>query len=450
MEFYHIFNARIVNENRIEEGEVFVSDGLISKINYGKTSATPANYVAVDANGRFLLPGVIDDQVHFRQPGMTDKASIYTESRAAVAGGVTSFMDMPNTKPPTLTQDLLEEKYKIAAKDSIANYSFYMGVSNDNIEEVLKTPLNSVCGIKIFLGASTGNLLVDNKKTIEKLFSETPHIVAAHCEDEETIKRNAELFKSLPQSEINASVHPIIRSAEACFISSSYAVNLTRKKKTQLHVFHVSTAKELELFDAGIPLEKKKITSEVCVHHLWFTADFYNSHNNLIKWNPAIKSADDRKALREGLKSGLIDVVATDHAPHLFAEKMNPYFDAPSGGPMVQHSLQAMLALAQSVSWTIADVVNYMCHKPAILFNILKRGFIREGYFADLVLVDTSKNYKVTKSNILYKCNWSPMEGETFPAVIDKTFVNGQLVWNKGKIIDKKAGKRLEFERNNI
>jgi len=447
MESYHIFNARIVNESRIFEGEVFISGGLIKKINEGKNSKTPAGYTAIDAKGQYLLPGVIDDQVHFRQPGMEEKATIYSESRAAVAGGVTSYMEMPNTKPPTLTQDLLEAKYKIASKDSLANYSFYMGVSNDNIEEVLKTPLDTVCGIKIFLGSSTGNLLVDNTKTIEKLFAETPHIIAAHCEDEETIQRNTESFKDFFGDEISASVHPAIRSVEACFKSSSYAVALARKKKTRLHVFHVSTAKELELFDAGMPLEKKRITAEVCVHHLWFTNDYYRTHDNLVKWNPAIKTAEDRKGLRDGLKAGLLDVVATDHAPHLLAEKMKPYFEAPSGGPMVQHSLQAMIAMSESGLWSLADVVNYMCHKPAILFNVAKRGFIREGYYADLVLVDTSKKYKITRSNILYKCGWSPLEGETLPATIAKTFVNGHLVWDNGKVVGTKVGKRLGFER---
>lgn len=446
MNKFHIFNALIVNEQTTFQGEVFIADGFIQKINKNSKSATPDGYQPIDAEGLHLLPGVIDDQVHFREPGLTDKGTIASESRAAVAGGVTSFMEMPNTKPPVLTQELLEQKYAIAAHESAANYSFYMGTSNDNIDEVLKTPLNTVCGVKIFLGASTGNLLVDNEKTIEKLFSESPHIITAHCEDEETIKRNFDYYKSLPENEIDASVHPLIRSTEACYASSAKAVALARKKQTRLHVLHVSTAAELNLFENYLPLEQKKITAEVCVHHLWFTSDHYSTHGNLIKWNPAIKSSENRIALRNGLKSGLLDVVATDHAPHQLFEKQKPFFEAPSGGPLVQHSLQAMLSLCCNDLWTIEGVVDFMSHKPAILFGVNRRGFIREGYYADLVLVDLKKQYTVTKENILYKCGWSPFEGTQFCASIEKTFVNGQLAWSDGRVLDSQ-GMRLEFER---
>ncbi len=447
MNDFHIFNALIVNEQKTFQGEVFISGGIITKVSENRVSPTPAGYTPIDAGGKLLIPGVIDDQVHFRQPGMEYKADMASESCAAVAGGVTTFMDMPNTKPPTLSLALLEEKYRMAAQASLANYSFFMGVSNQNVEEVLRTPIDTVCGVKIFLGASTGNLLVDDMQAIEHLFQNTPHIVAAHCEDEGTIRRMSEQYRNQYGDHAPASVHPLIRNAEVCYLSSSKAVELARKAGTRLHVFHLSTADELNLFDATTPLEKKRITAEVCVHHLWFTDADYDTKGNLIKWNPAIKSIADRDALREGLMSGRLDVVATDHAPHLLNEKMQAYFDAPSGGPMVQHSLQAMLALSQQGCWSVEDVVRFMCHQPAILFNISKRGFIREGYYADLVLVDMNSPYTVTRDNILYKCGWSPMEGQTFPATIAKTFVNGHLVWDNGKVVGTKVGMRLGFER---
>lgn len=447
MNKFHIFNALIVNDYTTFQGEVFIADGLIQKINKELKSATPAGYEAIDAEGLYLLPGVIDDQVHFREPGLEEKGTIATESRAAVAGGVTSFMEMPNTKPPVLSQELLEKKYFIAAKESAANYSFYMGTSNDNIDEVLKTPLHSVCGVKIFLGASTGNLLVDNEKTIERLFSESPHIIAAHCEDEATIKRNLQYYSSLPPKEIDASVHPLIRSVEACYASSSRAIALARKKQTRLHVLHVSTAAELNLFDNHLPLEQKRITAEVCVHHLWFTADHYSTLGNLIKWNPAIKSVENRKALRNGLREGFLDIVATDHAPHQLFEKQKSFFEAPSGGPLVQHSLQAMITLCDNALWTLEDVVDFMCHKPARLFAVKQRGFIREGYYADLILLDLKTPYNVTQENILYKCKWSPFDGTQFSSTIVKTFVSGQLAWSNGKLIASQ-GMRMEFDRN--
>lgn len=446
MKSYHIFNALIVNENKSFQGEVFISGGFITKINEGRVSKTPSDFVPIDAVGLCLLPGVIDDQVHFRQPGLETKGTIQSESRAAVAGGVTSYMEMPNTKPPALSQELLEHKYSIAEHESAANYSFYMGTSNDNIDEVLKTPLDSVCGVKIFLGASTGNLLVDNETTIERLFSQSPHIITAHCEDESIIKRNTERIKTSLGDKADASMHPIIRDAEACYVSSAKAVALARKNNTRLHVLHVSTAEELSLFDNNLPLSEKRITAEVCVHHLWFSKENYSELGNLIKWNPAIKSHEDRHALREGLKNGLLDVVATDHAPHLLSEKQKSFWEAPSGGPMVQHSLQAMLALSRNGLWTQEQVVEYMCHKPAILFNVAKRGFIREGYYADLVLIDTREKYRVTKENLLYKCGWSPMEGVEFPAKIVKTFVSGQLAFDEGKILPSQ-GMRLTFDR---
>ncbi|NLL28178.1 MAG: dihydroorotase [Bacteroidales bacterium] len=449
MSAYHIINALIINEGKSFLGEVFVNDKIITKINENKISNTPANFIRIDAKGNWLMPGIIDDQVHFRQPGNENKATIYSESRAAVAGGVTSFMDMPNTNPPTLTQELLENKYNIAAKDSLANYSFYMGVSNDNIDEVLKTPLNNVCGIKIFLGSSTGNLLVNNQNTIEKLFAETPHIIAAHCEDEKTIRKNTASAKNKFGNDPEPYVHSIIRDTEACFKSSSHAISLAKQKGCRLHVLHISTAKELELFDSNIPLEKKKITAEVCLNHLLFDYSFYKTKGNFIKCNPSVKSNDDMLALRNGLKTKHIDIVATDHAPHLSEEKNLSYFNAPSGCPMVQHSLQSMIELMKYNIWSKEDIVTFMCHNPAILFNISKRGFIREGYFADLALVDPMKKYTVNKSNILYKCNWSPLEGTEFSASIDKTFVNGDLVWDDDKIIESASAMRLTFDRKN-
>jgi dihydroorotase len=401
----------------------------------------------IDARGKYLLPGAIDDQVHFREPGLTHKGSIYTEARAAVAGGVTSFMEMPNTNPPTFTQELLEQKYSIASQRSLANYSFFIGAANDNIDEVMKTDITKVCGLKIFMGSSTGNLLVDNPKTLEAFFSRFPSIIAAHCEDEPTIRHNTAVFKEKYGEDIGVENHPLIRSAEACYKSSSFAIGLAKKHGTRFHILHISTAKETELFDNTIPLEKKKITAEACVHHLWFNDGDYARLGNRIKWNPAIKTANDQNAVFNALLDDRIDVIATDHAPHTVEEKSNKYFQAPSGGPLVQHSLVAMLEFYHKKKISIEKVVQKMSHNPAILFNISKRGFIREGYFADLVLVDLKSPWTVSKENILAQCGWSPFEGTTFQSRVTQTFVSGHLVYNDGSFDESRKGERLTFDR---
>jgi dihydroorotase len=440
-----IKQSRIVNEGRQFTGDVYVRDKVIEKVLEGENLPVEKGWEIIAADGLWLLPGVIDDHVHFREPGLEYKADIFTESRAAVAGGVTSFMEMPNTDPPALTQELLEEKYRLAEQKSLANYSFYMGASNDNLNEVLKTDPSQVCGVKVFMGSSTGNILMDDEKTLEAIFSKVPMLIATHCEDEETIQNNnAEFYQALGMK-ATASVHPKIRSAEACYLSSSKAVSLARKHNTRLHILHLSTAGEMELFDNNIPLEEKKITAEVCVHHLWFSDKDYPARGNLVKWNPAIKSEADRKALFDALLDDRLDVVATDHAPHTLEEKQRPYFKAPSGGPMVQHSLTAMLEFARQKEVTIEKVVEKMCHNPAILFGVLNRGFIRPGYAADLVLVDRNKPWEVNKSNILYKCGWSPLEGTLFHSRVQMTFVNGRLVYNRGKIDENIRGERLAF-----
>jgi dihydroorotase len=394
-----------------------------------------------------LLPGVIDDQVHFRDPGLTYKGDTYTESKAAVAGGVTSFMDMPNTIPSCLTQDLLEEKYQHASNASLANYSYYMGASNDNLAEILKTDPKKVCGIKVFMGSSTGNMLVDNEESLAGIFSSAPTLVAVHCEDEETIIRNNAYYFEKYGDDAPTSIHPKIRSVEACYLSSAKAVALAKKHGTRLHILHLTTEKEMSLFDNDLPLEDKKITAEVCVHHLWFSDEDYDRKGNFIKWNPSIKSSKDKDALLEAVLSNKIDVVATDHAPHTLEEKERLYFNAPSGGPMVQHSLSAMLELYHNGRFTLEKVVEKMCHNPAILFKINKRGFIREGYMADLVLVDLNNSWEVNKDNILYKCAWSPMEGKIFKSKVISTFVNGNRVYNNGVFIEDVKGKRLMFNR---
>lgn len=446
-ESFHISNAYIVNEEFIKQGDILIHDGVIEKIDFYNSIETPVGYRYIDASGLHLLPGVIDDQVHFREPGLTEKGSIASETKAAIAGGVTSFMEMPNTKPPVLTQELLEEKYALAAQSSMANYSFYMGVSNDNVDEVLNTPLNSVCGIKIFLGASTGNLLVDNLETLNKLFANSPHLIAVHCEDEQTIRRNTIEYKARFGDDAPTHIHAQIRDAEACYLSSSFAIELAKKHNTRLHILHLSTAKEMSLFENQLPLSDKRITSEVCIHHLWFSDKDYEVKGNLIKWNPSIKSISDRESLREALNAGHLDIVATDHAPHLLSEKEVPFFNAPSGGPMVQHSLSAMLTLSSQGIFPLQSVVRWMCHNPAILFSIEKRGFIREGYYADLVLVDINETQIVDRSNVLYKCGWSPMEGETMSASVKKTFVNGNLVYDNGAFCSDIKGMRLMFDR---
>lgn len=437
-------SGTIVNEGKKWVSDILIRNGRIEKI--ADAIEVSENCEIIDLNGKFVLPGCIDDQVHFREPGLTHKANIFTESRAAVAGGITSFMEMPNTVPNTLTQELLADKYNLGAKSSLANYSFFMGASNENIEEVLKTNEKEVCGVKVFMGSSTGNMLVDNEQTLDNLFSKVPMLIATHCEDEATIRRNIEAARETYGEQVPIEQHPYIRSEEACYISSSMAVRLAKKHGTRLHILHISTEKELSLFDNTIPLEQKKITAEACIHHLWFSEEQYAKKGNFIKWNPAVKKASDRDAIFNGVLDNLIDVIATDHAPHTLEEKSNTYFNAPSGGPLVQHALLAMLEKVEEGKISVERVVEKMAHAPAILFNVKERGFIREGYFADLVIVDKVKT-EVTKSSILYKCGWSPFEGVTFSNSIDTTLVNGAIVYQNGKIIEGSSGSRLLFDR---
>lgn len=436
-------NAHIVNEAEIHTRDLLIIDDLIAEID-SSISEDKADRV-IDASGKFLLPGIIDDQVHFREPGLTWKGDIESESKAAVAGGVTSFIEQPNTVPNAVTQELLEEKYQIAAEKSFANYSFMMGGTNDNLEEVLKTNPRNVAGIKLFLGSSTGNMLVDNPATLEKIFSSTKMLIAVHCEDEATIRKNTETFKEKYGDDIPPSAHPKIRSAEACFISSSKAIELAKKTGARLHVFHVSTGAETDLFQNDIPLDQKKITAEVCVHHLTFSEEDYETKGNFIKWNPAVKTEADRAKLWEAVLDGRIDVIATDHAPHTLEEKSKKYLEAPSGGPLVQHSLNVMLENFKNGKVSLEKIVKKMCHNPAILFRIENRGFIRPGYKADLVLVNLDDKYTVSKENILYKCGWSPFEGTTFHSKITHTFVNGFPAYTEGKVNPGKHGERLLF-----
>ncbi|MDP2452699.1 MULTISPECIES: dihydroorotase [unclassified Kaistella] len=440
-----IKNAKIVNENQISESDILIENELISKIE--KNISEENIDQIIEASGKYLLPGIIDDQVHFREPGLTWKGDIESESRAAIAGGITSFMEQPNTVPNAVTQELLEEKYKIAAEKSFANYSFLMGGTNDNLEEVLKTNPRNVAGIKLFLGSSTGNMLVDNPETLEKIFSSTKMLIAVHCEDEATIRKNTEIAKQKYGEDIPVSQHHLIRSEEACFISSSKAIELAKKTGARLHIFHVSTAKETELFRSDIPLKEKKITAEVCVHHLTFTNEDYETKGNFIKWNPSVKTQKDKDGLWAALLDDRIDVIATDHAPHTLEEKSQKYLQAPSGGPLVQHALNIMLENFKKGKISLEKIVEKMCHNPAILFEIEKRGFIKEGYKADLVLVDLNDGYTVSKENILYKCGWSPLEGTEFHSKITHTFVNGFLVFENGKISEEKHGERLLFDR---
>ncbi|MFB9077601.1 dihydroorotase [Flavobacterium procerum] len=441
-----IKNAKIVNEGRIFEGDVLIENDIIAEV-ADSISLKTSDCVVVDAEGNYLIPGAIDDQVHFREPGLTHKGDIESESRAAVAGGITSFIEQPNTVPNAVTQEILEEKYQIASQKSFANYSFMMGATNDNLEEVLKTNPKNVAGIKIFLGSSTGNMLVDNEAVLEKIFSSTPMLIAVHCEDETTIRNNLAEFKEKYGDDVPVTAHNLIRSAEACYISSSKAVALAKRTGARLHIFHLSTAKEMELFTNKIPLEDKKITAEVCVHHLWFTDEDYKTKGNFIKWNPAVKTATDRKALWEALNDGRIDVIATDHAPHTKEEKMQSYLNAPSGGPLVQHAVVAMFEAHHQGKISVEKIVEKMCHNPAKIFKIEKRGFIKEGYFADLVIVNPSLPWSVNADNILYKCGWSPFENMAFKSRITHTFVNGELVYNNFKVKDSRAGKRLLFDR---
>lgn len=441
-----ILNANIVNEDKVFEGDVLIRGRFIDVI--GKDLSSRPSDSVIDAKGRYLLPGAIDDQVHFREPGLTHKATIYSEARAAVAGGVTSFMEMPNTVPPVFTTSLLEDKYQIAAKDSLANYSFFMGASNDNLEEVMKVDVTQVCGLKIFMGSSTGNLLVDDEKTLESFFSRFGALIATHCEDESTILKNTAEYRAQYGEDIPVQFHPLIRSAEACYKSSSFAIKLARKHGTKLHILHISTAKETSLFDGTLPLEKKRITAEACIHHLMFNDQDYNRLGTLIKWNPAIKTRSDQEAIFQALLDDRIDVVATDHAPHTLAEKSNSYMKAPSGGPLIQHSLVAMLEFFHEGKISLEKIVQKMAHNPAILFQVSRRGFIREGYYADLVLVDLDQSWTVENENILAKCGWSPFMGRTFKSKVTDTFVSGHHAFSDGKFDEGMKGQRLSFERN--
>jgi dihydroorotase len=439
-----IKNGTLVNEGKIAEQDILIENGFISKI--GKDISHPTAQV-IDAKGKHILPGVIDDQVHFREPGLTHKANIYTESKAAVSGGITSFMEMPNTVPNALTQELLQDKYDIANNTSLANYSFFMGASNENIEEVLKTNPSTVCGVKIFMGSSTGNMLVDNRETLEGIFSKCDMLIATHCEDEETVRKNLAEYKAKYGEDIPVKYHPLIRSEEACYLSSSLAVELAKKHDTRLHILHISTAKELSLFSNTLPLAEKRITAEACIHHLWFDDSFYNTKGNFIKWNPAVKKTHDRDAILKAVNDNIIDVIATDHAPHTLEEKQNTYTKAPSGGPLVQHALPAMLELARQGKITLQHLVQKMSHDVATCFQIDKRGFIREGYHADIVITNLKYPWEVTKENILYKCGWSPFEGQIFQSKIEKTIVNGRLVFDDGKFNEEVKGQRMLFNR---
>jgi len=444
MNSYLIKNATIVNEGSSFVGDVLIENGVIKKVD---SFITPSSNTVIDASGKYLIPGLIDDQVHFREPGLTHKATISSESRAAVAGGITTFIEMPNTVPQATNQQLLQDKFNIAEKTSYANYSFMFGGTNDNLEELLKTDPKTVAGIKLFLGSSTGNMLVDNLEVLEKIFSSTKLIISVHCEDEETIKKNTADHKALYGEHIPIELHPVIRSEEACYLSSSRAIALAKKTGARLHVFHLSTAKETALFRNDIPLEEKQITSEVCVHHLWFSDEDYKEKGTHIKWNPAVKTAADREGLWTALLDDRLDIIATDHAPHTLEEKSNSYLKAPSGGPLVQHALLALLEKVSEKVITIEKLVEKACHNPAIIFQIENRGFIKEGYYADLVLIDPKAPQTVCKENILYKCGWSPFEGTTFSSSVTHTFVNGVLMYHKGTFNDDVKGKRITFNR---
>ena len=438
-----IKNANIVNEGRIFSGDIFIKNGFIEKI--GSLDIEADQFI--DAKGRFIFPGIIDDQVHFREPGLTHKANIATESKAALAGGTTSFMEMPNTVPNTLTQELLEEKYQIAAENSWVNYSFFMGGSNDNYEEAMKTDLRNVCGLKLFMGSSTGNMLVDNPNTLDRIFGNFPGLIATHCEDEATVKANLAAYKEkYHNKQLPYDLHALIRNEEACYKSSSMAADLAKKYKTRLHILHISTGDELELFTNEIPLSQKHLTSEVCVHHLYFDAEDYHELDVKIKCNPAIKH-NHREALLAGLLDDRLDIIATDHAPHTKEEKSQDYWGAPSGLPLVQHSLQIMLDLYQRGKISLEKIVEKMCHAPAECFKINRRGYVREGFWADLILVDLEKTYNVSPENLLYKCGLSPLEGVTFGSTIVSTIVSGQLLYHEGNFTPLRAARRLQFDR---
>lgn len=439
---YLLKNGRLVNEGQQVIADVLIEGSFIKKI---AASISDPTATVIDLEGKLLIPGMIDDQVHFREPGLTHKGNIYTESRAAVAGGITSFMEMPNTNPTATTQALLADKYAIAAKSSPANYSFFMGATNDNLEEVLKTDPKTVCGVKVFMGSSTGNMLVDNEKTLTGIFSQCPLLIATHCEDEATIRKNLAEYQAKYGDSMEMKYHPEIRNTEACYLSSSMAVELAKKYDTRLHVLHISTAKELSLFRNDIPLTEKRITAEACVHHLWFSDADYAEKGAFIKWNPAVKTQADQDALWVALNDNRIDILATDHAPHTIEEKSGSYFTAPSGGPLVQHAVLAILEKVKQGKITLERAVEKMSHAPAQCFKLEQRGYLREGYYADLVVVDEKKETTVTKESLLYKCGWSPFEGFTFSHAIDSTFVNGQLVYHQNKVIEGNNGMRLTF-----
>jgi dihydroorotase len=444
MNSYIIKNATLVNEGQQTQADVYIKNQRIEKI-APQINITGA--IEIDATGKYLFPGFIDDQVHFREPGLTHKAEIYTEAKAAVAGGITSFMEMPNTVPNTLTQDLLADKYAIGAKKSLANYSFFMGASNNNLDEVLKTDIQNVCGIKVFMGSSTGNMLVDNPSTLEGIFANAPTLVATHCEDEVTIQKNLLQFKALHDDKLTIEMHPLIRNEEACYLSSSFAVELAKKHGTRLHILHISTGKETFLFDAITPLKDKKITSEACIHHLWFNDQDYATKGNYIKWNPSVKTPKDQEQILKAVLDNHIDVIATDHAPHTIEEKGKEYGSAPAGGPLVQHAFNALFQMYHQGKISLEKIAEKTSHSLAICFKIKDRGFIREGYYADLTLVDLNSSYTVTKENILYKCGWSPFEGQTFNSQITHTFVSGHLAYENGVFNENKLGQRLTFDR---
>lgn len=442
---YLIKNAFVINEGEIFASDVLIENNIITQIDRSIEPNKKVN--EINAEGLYLMPGIIDDQVHFREPGLTHKGELYTEAKAAVAGGTTSYMEMPNTVPNAITHNLLEAKYQRAAQCSLANYSFYMGTTNSNLEELLKINYKNVCGIKIFMGSSTGDMLVDNPQALENIFSKTNVLIATHCEYDPMVKENQQRIIEEYGENIPAYFHPVIRNEDVCYRSSSFAVELAKKHNTRLHVLHISSAKELSLFTNKIPLKEKRITAEACIHHLWFCDEDYTTKGNFIKWNPAVKTAYDRNKILEAVLNGTIDVVATDHAPHTIEEKNQSYLKAPSGGPLVQHSLLAMLDLYHAKKISLPHIVKTMCHNVAEMFDVSKRGFIREGYFADLVLINLNKPATVSKQNILYKCGWSPFENYTFASSIEKTFVNGHLVYNNGIFDESKFGERLVFER---
>lgn len=441
-----IRNVSVINEGVTRLADVWIEGELISAITEPGSRSQLADK-EINGEGKWLMPGAIDDQVHFREPGLTHKGDIQSEARAAVAGGVTSFMEMPNTNPPAVTIELLEEKYARAAEVSLANYSFFMGTTNDNIEELLKVDPRTICGVKIFMGSSTGNMLVDRAETLNEIFAKVKTLIAVHCEDDHMIKEKMNEMVQRYGEDIPMEFHPLIRSAEACYSSSSFAVALAKEHGTRLHILHISTAKELELFDHTLPLSEKKITAEACIHHLWFTDEDYKSKGSYIKWNPAVKTETDRTFIREALINGKIDVVATDHAPHTIDEKNQKYAKAPSGGPLVQHSVVAMVDLVYQGVLTKERMVQLMCHNVADMFQIDRRGYVREGYFADLVLIDPNHSWTVDKENIAYKCGWSPFEGYTFKSRIETTLVNGRVVYHKGAWDEREKGKRLAFNR---